>query len=880
MHKITLFTLFLFFSIYGFSQTLKGRIVDEFNKPVMDVNVYQPDTKKGTITNSNGVFSLNLEKGKKQVFIQCIGFRTEVLTVSKLDFSKDLNIVLKKEVIILPEFKKIASGEDPAYYIMRKAIAMAPYYNSQVSKYDCKVYIKGSFIISHIPWLMKKMIGKDEMSKIKVGKTYVSEAISNVHYEFPNKTTQKLIAIRSSEADSQLSNLPAATGSLYNTSSYDMTSPLGPKSFSTYKYNFMGSFKENGETVNKIKLTPKNGRTKGVFSGFIYIVDNRWNVHSADLTMNMPMIKTNMKQIYASVEDGVWMVKSTIFKVEGNVLGATGKGFYTASISDYNLVKNPNVDHSILAKMNGDVAEVNRLIASKMTSKKRDSKTPVSKTQKKIDKLLDKSDMSNSDMRRLNRLIRKETERKEGPKPLEVKPLPKISTQKIKNDSVFWAEMRPVKLTKEEDESFVDKDSIVKIIDTPEYRDSIRNRQRKFKFSYLLSGKTYTYKKDSARFSSSLLTPGLLEITNLSFNTVDGFNMDFPFRYTLRDTTGKRFTAFTKFNYAYERKALSFNSSLSYLFDGRTLSSINMGVSKHSTDFKGDKAVSSMENFYYSIFAEKNLKKFYESKDAYLSFNREISNGFKFSAKLRYQNRLPLVNNSRFKIIDVKGRSYTDNVIDNNRVQDWQYLQSDKHSFSLKLDYTPRQFYTYRGNIKHYLGSDYPTFSLVYDKAFTALGGDADYDFLRLGVKQSLSVYSNSFKYDFKAGKYLSSKKLYAQDLKYFRSNTEHVSLSNDFTRFRSLSYYEPIAKDYFVEAHAKYSMDKFLLKRLPFFNDKLLLQESLFISYLSTERLKHYFEIGYGINNIYAIFDVEAVAGFRKGKMDYLGLKFNIKLN
>ncbi|MGB5989442.1 MAG: DUF5686 family protein [Marinifilaceae bacterium] len=879
MYRIIFFTLFIFFNISGFSQTINGRVVDESNKPIMDVNIYQPDTKKGTITNSNGVFSLELEKDKTQVFIQCIGFKIQVLKVSNIDFSKTLNIVLEQEVVVLPEFKKIASGEDPAYYIMRKAIAMAPYYNSQVSKYDCKVYIKGSFMITHIPWLMKKMIGKDEMKNVKIGKAYVSEAVSNVHYEYPNKTTQKLVAIRSSEADSQLSNLPAATGSLYNTSSYDMTSPLGPKSFSTYKYKLMGSFKEKGETINKIKVIPKNGRKKGVFTGFIYIIDNRWNVHSADLSMQMPMVKTNMKQIYGSVEDGVWMVKSTAFKVEGKAFGATGKGSYTASISDYKIEKNPNIDHSILAKMNGDVAEVDELIASEKKNRKVNSERTVSKTQKKIDKLLDKADMSNSDMRRLNRLIRKETVRKEGPKPLEVKPLPKISKVKIKNDSVFWAELRPVKLTKEEDESFVDKDSIVKIIDTPEYRDSIRNKQRKFELSHILSGKTYSYKKDSTRFSSSLNTSGLLTITNISFNTVDGFNMDFPFKYTLRDTMGKIFTAFTKFNYAYERKVLSFNSSLSYLFDGRTLSSINIGAAKYSTDFKGTNASSSMENLYYSIYAEKNFMKFYESRDAYVSFNREISNGLKFSAKFKYQNRLPLENNSSFKIFDIKGRSYTDNIIDNKDVQDWQYKQSEQHSFALQLDYTPRQFYTYRGNIKHYLGSDYPSFSLAYKKAFTKFGGDADFDYLRLGIKQSLYVQSNYLQYDFKAGKYLTSKKLYAQDLKYFRSNKEHLSLSDNFTRFRSLSYYEPISADYFIEAHVKYSMNRFLLKRLPFFNDKLLLKESLFVSYLNTERLKHYFEIGYGINNIFALLDAEFVAGFKKGKMDYLGFKFNIKL-
>jgi hypothetical protein len=560
-------------------------------------------------------------------------------------------------------------------------------------------------------------------------------------------------------------------------------------------------------------------------------------------------------------------------------MGMKGKGSYTASVTDYKVVKNPNIDHSVLAKINGDVAEINSLLAKKKASKTDKSK-PLSKNQKKIDKLLDKEEMTNTDMRRLNRLMKKETVKRVAPKPLEIKPRKKLAKVKIKNDSSYWARLRPVKLTKEEKLGFVDKDSLELIIHTPEYKDSIISAQKKFKPSHLLWGKTYVYKKDSARFSSTFETPAALGLMNLSFNTVDGVNMDFPFKYTLRDTMGKQFEVYNKFNYAYEREALSFETYIYFLFNGRKKSYVQIGGGIHSSDYKNGDAASSMENMYYSLYAEKNFIKFYEKRDAYIQYSTEISNGLSVIAQLSYENRLPLENNSKLKFINVKDREYTDNIIENTSLKPWQYGQSESHTATIKLRYTPRQFHRYRKNVKQYVRSDYPTFSLMYTKAFSSFGADADYDYIKANIKQSLSVLDNNLEYSMTVGKYLTADKLYAQDAKLFKSSIESISLTNNFTKFRSLAYYEPISTDYYMEAHAKYSMSRFLLKRLPFFNDKLLMQESLYVSYLNTESLKHYFEIGYGINNIFLLLDAEIVAGFREGEVDYVGLKFNIKLN
>lgn len=879
MYRLTLIIVFIFLSIGCFSQKIKGFVLDSNNKPIINTNIYQPDTNIGTITNNKGEYYLELNPNKKQVIFQCIGFKSVAISIKDIDFSKELNVILEEEVVILPEFKVLANGEDPAYYIMRKMISMAPYYESQLSKYDCKVYLKGTYMVTDIPWLAEKMMDKRDKDEIKLGKAHVTESINEVHYEHPNKVTQNLIAVRSSDADEQTSPMSMVVNNLYNSDAYGVASPLGPQAFSTYKFKLMGSFIELGETIDKILVTPRGGKKKGVFSGYIYVIDNRWNLHSVDLSMKIPMMTMHMKQMYAFVENGVWMPNSFSFKAEASAMGFKGRGAYTASISDYKVTKNPNVDHSLLAKINGDVSEINKLLAKKSKSKVIAGK-PLSRTQKKINELTAKDDLSNRDMRRLNRLVKKETQRREGPKPLEIKEAVKMSKLKIKNDSAFWAKSRPIKLTADETVSFVDKDSLEQIIHTPEYKDSVRNEQRDFKLKHIIWGKYYTYKKDSSRFSSSFDTPGLIVPTNLSFNTVDGVNLDLPFRYTLRDTMGRDFYASTKFNLAYERRAVSFKSYVTYMFNGLKRSVVQLSGGVYSEDYKGDAKESTMENMYYSLFAQKNFMKLYQREDFSLLYSTEIYNGLKLTAYVEYAKRKPLKNNSNLYFVGAKDRSYTNNIPVNSSIEDWQLEKSVKNTLGFNIEYTPRQFYRIRNNRKQNLYSKYPTFSFKYKKTLSVLDGDADYQYMELGIKQSLEVpFSNTLDYKIRVGKYLSAKKLFAQDVMYFRSSKEHISLSNDFTKFKSLGYYEPTSSDYFVDAHVKYSMDKFLLKRLPWFNDKMMMKESLYINYLHTENLKHYFEAAYGINNIFLLLDAEIVTGFREGEMDYLGLKFNIKL-
>ena len=86
MKKITIF-LFLFVSILANAQsyTLSGKVVDKNKQPLAGASVFVKEIKKGTSTNFDGNFSINLQKGSYTVEVSFIGYTTisEKITLSK-----------------------------------------------------------------------------------------------------------------------------------------------------------------------------------------------------------------------------------------------------------------------------------------------------------------------------------------------------------------------------------------------------------------------------------------------------------------------------------------------------------------------------------------------------------------------------------------------------------------------------------------------------------------------------------------------------------------------------------------------------------------------------------------------------------------------------
>jgi len=879
MHLRFLLLSFLIFisSVSAFSQGICGRISNEQGEAVPFANIYIPELSTGTTSNIDGIYELKLPEGKWEILFQYLGYQTQTMALTIGKNFQEINVRLITQDYRIPEIKVMASGEDPAYYIMRRAIALAPYYQKQVSKYSCKVYLKGSGVFEKIPFLMEKQMRK---GGVKENEPFVMETLSKIDFELPDKVNQKVLAMRSSGKQNNTSPMGMITNNLYDADKYGVVSPVGKSALKVYNFKLEGVFDDQGRTINKIKVIPKI-KGSDVFSGYIYIADGFWNIHSADLTMRITMTDVKVHQMYAEVNKNTWMPVSLDFDMDLAGLGLKIKYKYVASISEYKTTLNPALDHSFIEKQKSQQLQEQQMVEDfTAEEKKAEQLQEKTKAQKRIDALMQKPELKNRETVKLSRLIETEAKRNSPPEPLEIKSGFQVSQKQVNNDTVYWATLRPIPLTEKEKISFSKKDSFLVVSSTPEYKDSVSDSRRKFKIKQLLFGKTYNYSVDSIKKSEFLSIPKLTDPTSLSFNSVDGLRLELPFSYSISDSTGHALRLNPHFAYAVARKKLDATFSYSQRLSGMTNTWISASVGTTTEDFNRFSGLPTMTNDFYTLWLEENYKRFYRRDFLQLMVSRDLANGLNLNATLDYSENSQLANHSSYSIIKYADKEIKPNIPENAVLETWQLENHQSFIGRFVLEYTPHHRYRIRNNVKMYAESKFPTYSLVYKVAFPGVfGSDSRYDLVKLGVRQKInSGISDVFSYHVNAGKFFNDSHLYFEDFQHFNVRSTGFLFSPYDDSFRLLPFYQYSTGSQFAEAHGEWQSRRLIVKQLPLIKNSSI-TEKLFVNFLSTPEIKNYVEVGYGISNIFLLLNVEAVAGFENGKFRSSGIRVSLNL-
>ncbi len=92
---ILFFLLISSFSIFA-ADKVKGYVFDETKEPVIGANVYWEKSKKGTVTNLDGYFEIDLPKDNEPLMISYTGYSTQSIHLD--DNNEEINIILKEDL--------------------------------------------------------------------------------------------------------------------------------------------------------------------------------------------------------------------------------------------------------------------------------------------------------------------------------------------------------------------------------------------------------------------------------------------------------------------------------------------------------------------------------------------------------------------------------------------------------------------------------------------------------------------------------------------------------------------------------------------------------------------------------------------------------------
>lgn len=879
------------------AQILKGRITNQAGDPVPYATVYIQELRQGTTANTKGDYELKLDPGKYQVQFQSLGYGPVIsaVTISREPVIKD--VVLPLQYYMIPEVRISATGEDPAYSIMRKAIGMAPYYLNNISYYKADVYLKGNFVVNKMPKLyqraMKKAAREEEKEGgtpviIKEGDVYLMESFNEIEFTAPDKYVQKVISVNSTFPDSgdDVSPMDFISASFYQPLIAEIAiSPLSPQSFSYYKFQYLGATPQGSVTINKIRVIPKM-KSQQLFEGTIYIIEDLWCIQSLDLTNDNIMGKINVQQLYIPVRDEIWLPVSHKFVINVSIVGVRADVGYAGSVK-YLEVK-PNTS---LKKPESIASGFNKMQAQNMPE------VPASKNQEKIEEMLRKDELSNRDMVKLSRMMDQESKMAQPDSvrnSLEIKDNFKRTVEKDANkkDSTYWAEIRPIPLSDIETKSIRLRDSArtetsLRKSNVPADSVSNASKKQKSKFSRglksIATGHTW---RDSTGFS--FFFDGLIDLKNLSFNTVDGFKYGVDFRISKLLKSNGTLTIAPDLKWAFSREKLYWRVNASYSINRMKQRSISFGTGMISKDISTGGGINPFLNSISTLFLERNYLKLYDSRYFNATYRSEIVNGLNFTLNAGYEDRRVLENTTSFTFINTS-RVYTPNIPVNRYTDSTSNpiygLRDQRHfEFAATFTYTPMQKYSLWNGSKVNRGSDWPTFGLTWKHGISEFAEFAKpyrhFDMIKLDISRNHSIGAfTEFNWRIRTGGFLNNSYVTYYDFFHFNAQPIYILIDDYSDAFRLPAYYSLSTPEFFGELHMKYTTPYLVLKFLPGLS-KTLMRENLSISYLGSRYHKNYTELGYSITELFFLGEVGVYVGFDDLKFRSVGARVVLKLN
>jgi ribosomal protein S9 len=180
-----------------YASLISGTIRQKNGQPLAFASVLIKGNSKGTTANSKGFYSLNLESGTYVLVVKHIGYQSIEKSIKVISVDQVLDFEMQEQHYDLKEVIVTSGGEDPAYAIIRNAIAKRLVHLNEIKRFECDVYLKGQLQLRDFP---KKFMGKSvdfedgDTSKRKM--IFLSESVAKYSFEEPNKKKIDVISTK------------------------------------------------------------------------------------------------------------------------------------------------------------------------------------------------------------------------------------------------------------------------------------------------------------------------------------------------------------------------------------------------------------------------------------------------------------------------------------------------------------------------------------------------------------------------------------------------------------------------------------------------------------------------------------------------------------
>lgn len=815
--KIIFSLLFILSGYHVAAQRIFGTVRDENGNPLPFASILIRHTPYGVTTNTEGRYEIRLKPGSYAVECRYIGYTVTEKRITLKDTDEEVDFVMKQQRLELDEIVVKKSGEDPAYEIIRNAIKQRPYYEGQVSAFSADVYTKGLIRLLHLPnkFLGKKIEeeDKEQMALDSAGKgiVYLAESLTHVSVQKPDKIKMEVVATRVSGSNGFGFDFPLFIDFYKNN--------VDVSNGTLSKRGFVSPIADNALNFYSYKLLGsffENGKQvntikviprrtyEPVFSGIINITEGDWRIFSCKLLLT----SSSQLQILDTLE--IAQIHMPEYRDVWRIRNQ----------SVYFHVKQLGVG------ANGYFVNV----------------------------------YSNYDLD------------PSFPKGFFDRVVIQYDSTSNKKKETYWDSTRPVPLEPDEVRDYQVKDSLKTIRDSTVYnRDSLRKAQGKIRIMDVLwSGvhKNIYTKKRPVLFTSEPV------IKTIQYNTVEGVAIN-P-SIVIADYSGKMNTTVSMIadaRYGFGNGHL--NPWMGFTFSNKQNPSGEHRFRNYEYFVAGGKRVSQffklsnldgLENSLATLLYGQNNMKLYENYFFKTGYIRRWESGSVFEIKGLYEDRLPIENTTDF----ILNKKWEKRLTPNYPVEilNEQFTRHQAVVLRASFSFQPGQRYMQLPNIRYSLGSEFPAFSIAYEKGISGiLGSDEDFDKWEFSIRDDdvkLNLAGN-IRYNIKLGGFLNADKVFAQDYKHFQSSMSHIA-DEYLSSFQYATHYQYSNKSsFFAELHFEHHANGLITNKIPLlkkWNWNLVEGANVLHIAPATE----HFEIFAGLENIFKIFRFDVLMNIQSG--------------
>lgn len=800
-----------------YAQKLYGTVSDSSGEALAFVNVYVKSNQTGTTTNELGKYQLQLKPGSYEIVYQFIGYKKQIKKIEITQKDLNIDVQLIEEAIALQEVI-VNSKEDPAYAIMRKAIAKRKAYYEAIESYKAKVYIKGlQRIVSAPDKIMGIPINSSGiLDSNNAGIIYLSESNSEFSYQKPGKIKENLVASKvsgnsnnfswNSASDFDIIDFYQNSINLDLISDRVLMSPLSDNAMFYYQFQLLDIQYEDSNAVYKIAVTPKR-KNDPVYTGIIYINDRLFNLHSLELFLtknNQINFFDTLKisQTFVPLNDTLWMPLSKRFDIVFNLLKIKAEGYYLAFYRDY---------------------EVNPAFEKKYFS---------------------------------NEVL-------------------KVDENANKKDNLFWENSRPIKLTDEEINDYQKKDSLEILHQSSKYTDSLDRINNRFKPINTLFG--YTYQKTKKKIS--IQTSPLFNAIN--FNTIEGYNLSWSLDFKKEFKQNQLVRIEPAFRFGFTSGLISATLNSRYYYLDKKAAYIGVEGGQMIRQFNRNNPIGELVNSLYSLLRETNYMKLFKEEYLALNHRYEIWNGLMLYTTIKYSNRIELENDKGISPWnDVKDRVFSSNIPQNEHLSSsMAFPHHQAFIVYINVRYRPGQKYISRPDMKIRIPSKWPEFSVAFNAGIkNVLGSDTRYQRFQFEIKDQINLkILGKSEYILLAGFFTDKKNIPFMDFKHFDGN--RVLFGSNFeSHFQALDYYKASTTSAYYEGHFQHHFRGFIFNKIPGIR-KLKLHEVVGVHALYNKDFENWVEFDVGIENIFKIIRIDFITGIGSQQNTRHAIRVGIEL-